>query len=120
MDSTRHDPAAGGGRINIEFNPHSSVPLITVEDVRGSATTVAVLVDLTDGWAREQREPLEAHLSAVVEVGSRRLAASPSRSSYRAAGGYSSHCLPGGRSRLDGQALRLFAFFFSLSVSRVR
>ncbi|MEU1916548.1 biotin carboxylase N-terminal domain-containing protein [Streptomyces massasporeus] len=51
IDSTRHDPAAGGGRINIEFNPHSSVPLISVEDVRGSATAMAVPVDLPDGRA---------------------------------------------------------------------
>ncbi|MFE7712276.1 DUF5959 family protein [Streptomyces sp. NPDC057486] len=45
--------------INIEFNTQFSVPLITVEDVQGSGTAMAVPVDLPDGWINEQRERLE-------------------------------------------------------------
>ncbi|MEU8546943.1 DUF5959 family protein [Streptomyces roseoverticillatus] len=45
--------------INIEFNTQFSVPLITVEDVQGSGTAMAVPVDLPDGWVEEQRKRLE-------------------------------------------------------------
>ncbi|MFI1205639.1 DUF5959 family protein [Streptomyces sp. NPDC020883] len=45
--------------INIEFNTQFSVPLITVEDVQGSGTAMAVPVDLSDGWVEEQRRYLE-------------------------------------------------------------
>jgi hypothetical protein len=45
--------------INIEFNTQFSVPLITVEDVQGSGTAMAVPVDLPDGWVEEQRGRLE-------------------------------------------------------------
>ncbi|MEU1077264.1 MULTISPECIES: DUF5959 family protein [unclassified Streptomyces] len=45
--------------INVEFNTEFSVPLITVEDVQGSGTAMAVPVDLPDGWVQEQRERLE-------------------------------------------------------------
>ncbi|MET9415869.1 DUF5959 family protein [Streptomyces klenkii] len=41
--------------INIEFNTQFSVPLITVEDVQGSCTAMAVPVELPDGWVDEQR-----------------------------------------------------------------
>jgi Family of unknown function (DUF5959) len=45
--------------INIEFNTQFSIPLITVEDVCGSQTAMAVPVDLPDGWVDEQRGYLE-------------------------------------------------------------
>ncbi|SHN08389.1 hypothetical protein SAMN05216268_11979 [Streptomyces yunnanensis] len=45
--------------INIEFNTQFSVPLITVEDVQGSCTAMAVPVELQDGWVDEQRRHLE-------------------------------------------------------------
>lgn len=41
--------------INIEFNTQFSVPLITVEDVCGSHTAMAVPVNLPAGWVDEQR-----------------------------------------------------------------
>ncbi|MER7673463.1 DUF5959 family protein [Kitasatospora sp. NPDC096128] len=44
--------------INIEFNTQFAVPLVTVEDVRGSGTAMAVPVDLADGWVEEQHERL--------------------------------------------------------------
>ncbi|MGW4808165.1 DUF5959 family protein [Kitasatospora sp. NPDC004272] len=45
--------------INVAFDTQFTVPLVTVEDVQGSATAMAVPVDLRDGWIDEQRERLE-------------------------------------------------------------
>ncbi|MGW2445454.1 DUF5959 family protein [Streptomyces sp. NPDC001675] len=45
--------------INIEFNTQFSVPVITVEDGRGSGTAMVVPVDLADGWVEAQRRRLE-------------------------------------------------------------
>ncbi|MEU1465312.1 DUF5959 family protein [Streptomyces sp. NPDC005727] len=45
--------------INIEFNTQFSVPVITVEDVRGSGTAMVVPVDLADGWVEAQGRRLE-------------------------------------------------------------
>jgi Family of unknown function (DUF5959) len=45
--------------INIDFNTQFSVPLVTVEDVQGSGTAMAVPVDLPDGWVDEQRGRLD-------------------------------------------------------------
>lgn len=44
--------------INVEFNTRFAVPLVTVEDVQGSGTAMAVPVDLADGWVAEQRARL--------------------------------------------------------------
>ncbi|GAA2102902.1 hypothetical protein GCM10009759_37820 [Kitasatospora saccharophila] len=45
--------------IDVAFDTRFTVPLVTVEDVQGSATAMAVPVDLRDGWIDEQRERLE-------------------------------------------------------------
>lgn len=45
--------------INIEFNTQFSVPVVTVEDGRGSGTAMVVPVDLPAGWVEEQRRRLE-------------------------------------------------------------
>ncbi|WP_405015715.1 DUF5959 family protein [Kitasatospora sp. NBC_00070] len=45
--------------INIEFNTQFAIPLITVEDVQGSTTAMAVPVDLPDGWVEEHRRRLD-------------------------------------------------------------
>ncbi|MFF8729380.1 DUF5959 family protein [Streptomyces sp. NPDC015171] len=45
--------------INIEFHTQFSIPLITVEDVRGSCTAMAVPVQLPGGWVDEQRGHLD-------------------------------------------------------------
>ncbi|MEV7602300.1 DUF5959 family protein [Kitasatospora sp. NPDC089797] len=44
--------------IAVEFDSQFSVPLVTVEDVQGSGSAMAVPVDLADGWIDEQRERL--------------------------------------------------------------
>jgi hypothetical protein len=54
--------------INIEFNTQFSVPLITVEDVRGSQTAMVVPVDLPDGWVDEQRGHLERVRRGAAEM----------------------------------------------------
>ncbi|GAA1951839.1 DUF5959 family protein [Kitasatospora viridis] len=45
--------------IGVEFDTQFAVPLVTVEDVRGSGTAMAVPVELPEGWIDEQRRRLD-------------------------------------------------------------